>query len=482
MRTSLTEAVKLAATSDASLTDAVKSAAREAADHRVIGFPREAADHRVISFPREALDGHHDGSQGGRHPWGPVPAADRRAMRAPRVEPEPAMLRSKAGLFRRAGTQWKAVRFDAVAFKRALLNPAFRMLAIGVKLAGVAVLSFLSLAATPTIVGPADRAAPASAQKRVALVIGNSAYRYARKLHNPKNDATDIGAALKTLGFQVIEGFDLDRAALDAKIREFTAFLRGADVGVFFYAGHGLQVSGHNYLVPIDAQLTAVSALDRELVGLDLIHQTMEREAETNLLFFDACRDNPLFDNLARAIGTRSAEIGRGLAVVESGAGTLISFSTQPGTLALDGKGRNSPYSAALLKQLTTSNDDLAAMLIAVRNEVMQQTDRKQVPWEHSALTERFYFNPAAERRAGPPAARPRSREAFEAWSAAKDTTRVGVLEAFIARYADTFYAELARARIEELKEKLRAPLSAEKLSKLSTPLPAMAGAPSSFR
>jgi uncharacterized caspase-like protein len=194
-----------------------------------------------------------------------------------------------------------------------------------------------------------------------------------------------------------MEGLDLNKAAFDAKIREFTAVLRGADVGVFFYAGHGLQVGGHNYLVPIDAQLTTAEALDVEMIGLDLIHQTMEREAETSILFFDACRDNPFSRNLARALGTRSSEIGRGLAPVENGVGTLISFSTQPGNVASDGEGRHSPYSSALIKQLNTSNDDVSSMLIDVRNEVMKETGRKQVPWENSALTSRFYFKPTAQ-------------------------------------------------------------------------------------
>jgi uncharacterized caspase-like protein len=175
----------------------------------------------------------------------------------------------------------------------------------------------------------------ALAEKRVALVIGNSAYQHTPKLANPKNDATDMAAALKTLGFQVLDGFDLDKAAFDRKVRDFATALQGAEVGVLLFAGHGLQVAGHNYLGPIDAELSTASALDFEMVRLDLVHRTMEPEAQTNILFLNACRDNPLSRNLARAMGTRSTEIGRGLAAVESGIGTLISFSTQPGNVAL---------------------------------------------------------------------------------------------------------------------------------------------------
>ena len=306
--------------------------------------------------------------------------------------------------------------------------------------------------------------AAALADKRVALVIGNSAYQHTLKLANPRSDATDIAGALKMLGFQVIDGFDLDKAAFDRKVRDFANALQGSDVGLFFYAGHGLQVAGQNYLVPVDAELTTAAALEFEMVRVDVVHRVMERQTNTNVLFLDACRDNPLARNLARAMGTRSADIGRGLAPVESGVGTLISFSTQPGNVALDGTGRNSPFAGALVKHMAASNDDLSAILIAVRNDVMQETQRKQVSWEHSALTGRFYFNPAAQAASpAPPASAPqasatpagpaRLSEAAEAWAATKDTTNAAVLEAFIARYKDTFYAELARARMEEVRK-----------------------------
>jgi len=137
------------------------------------------------------------------------------------------------------------------------------------------------------------------------------------------------------------------KGAFDAKVRDFAAALQGATVGVLFYAGHGLQVGGQNYLVPVDTKAETAAALDFQMVRLDLLQRTMEREAQTNIVFLDACRDNPLARNLARTMGTRSTEVGRGLAAAESGVGTLISFSTQPGNVALDGTGRNSPYAAA---------------------------------------------------------------------------------------------------------------------------------------
>ena len=283
---------------------------------------------------------------------------------------------------------------------------------------------------------------------RVALVIGNSKYKHTPPLANPKNDAADVSAELKKLGFEVIERVDLDKGAMDRAVRDFAEKLSGAKVGLFFYAGHGLQVGGQNYLVPIDAKLSSASAIDFEMVRLDLIHRTMEREASTNILMMDACRDNPLARNLARALGTRSAQIGRGLAVVESGEGTLISFSTQPGNVALDGSGRNSPYAGALVKHLATQGEDLPTILINVRNEVMKATGRRQVPWEHSAMTARFFFTPPKE---GPP------QVELEFWASVKDSTSPGVLRTYVERFPDGEFVPIARALIEHFEQKLKA-------------------------
>jgi uncharacterized caspase-like protein len=331
------------------------------------------------------------------------------------------------------------------------------------RLSARAILAIAMLLSLPTMLDAewpvrAIGDAPVATPRRVALVIGNGAYRYTRRLPNPRNDATDMGAALKKLGFLVIEAFDLDKAAFDGTIRAFAAALEGAEAGVLFYAGHGLQVSGLNYLVPVDAQLASTAALEFETVRLDVVQRTMESQAQTSILFVDACRDNPLSRALARAMSTRSAEIGRGLAPVEGGVGTLVSFSTQPGNVALDGFGRNSPFAGALVRHVAASSDDLGAILIAVRNDVVKATDRRQVPWEHSALTERFYFSPGARPRAQPPPAPLKLSEVAEAWGAVKDTANIAVLEAFRARYEDTFFAELARARIDEVERAAAGP------------------------
>jgi formylglycine-generating enzyme required for sulfatase activity len=289
----------------------------------------------------------------------------------------------------------------------------------------------------------------AMAGKRVALVVGNAKYAYAGTLANPVNDASDMAAALKGAGFTVVSGIDLDKPALEKKIREFASALSNADTAVFFYAGHGLQVAGTNYIVPVDAELSTADALEFEMIKLESVQRIMENSAKTNILFLDACRNNPLARNLARALGTRGDTIGKGLAPAESGIGTLISFSTQPGNVAQDGAGRNSPYTGPLVRRIATPGEDILSVLTAVRNEVLAATGNRQVPWENHALTAKYYFSPAspAQEKAQPPL----SADA-QAWSVVQNATSAAVLEEFIRRFPDSVYAGFAKARLEELK------------------------------
>lgn len=288
------------------------------------------------------------------------------------------------------------------------------------------------------------------AEKRVALVIGNSAYQNTAILANPTNDAKDVAEALKALGFTVIFGTDLDKASMDRKVRDFAEELSGAKLGLFFYAGHGLQYAGHNYLVPIDAKLTTAPGLDFEMVRLDLVQRSMEAESQVNLIFLDACRDNPLGRNLARAMGTRSTQIGTGLAAMESGVGTLISFSTQPGNVALDGSGRNSPYTGPFLKHIAKPGQDLSDILIAVRNDVMATTGNKQVPWEHSALRAKFYFTPPA------PVVPIEVQVETNFWEIVKNSDNIAVLQTYLDRYPKGNFADTANSLIERRKQELK--------------------------
>jgi uncharacterized protein (UPF0335 family) len=238
----------------------------------------------------------------------------------------------------------------------------------------------------------------AAAESRVALVVGNSAYAHSTTLANPQNDAKDIAEALKGAGFDVHLGLDLEKRDFDRKIRDFTRALAKADVALLFYAGHGLQVSGRNYLIPVDARIEGERDLDFEGVQLDFILKQMEleRDGRTSIVLLDACRDNPLARNLARTMGTRSAAVGQGLAQVQTGVGTFIAYATQPGNVALDGQGRNSPFTAALVKAISVPGRTLTAVMVDVRKQVLSSTGGKQVPWDHSALTGDFYFHRAA--------------------------------------------------------------------------------------
>ena len=279
-------------------------------------------------------------------------------------------------------------------------------------------------------------------------MIGNSEYKHTGRLENPKNDAADMAAALKKLGFTVIEGRDLDKAAMDRTVRDFAEALSGAQVALFFYAGHGLQVAGQNYLVPIDAKLTTASAIDFEMVRLDLVHRTMERETSTNIIIMDACRDNPLARNLSRALGTRSTQIGRGFAPVETGEGTLISFSTQPGNVALDGTGRNSPYAAALLKHIADSRGrpaDHPHQCAQRRHEGHRPAPGAMGALRHDGqVLLHAAEDPASEQ----------VELAF--WSTVKDSNNPTVLSTYLDRYPNGEFAPLARVLIEHYDRQLK--------------------------
>jgi hypothetical protein len=302
------------------------------------------------------------------------------------------------------------------------------------------------------MLGAVAFAQPAAAQKRVALVIGNAAYTHAGRLANPANDAADIAAALKAVGIDAILGVDLDRRGFDAKLREFSRAIADADAAIFYYAGHGLQVGLRNYLIPTDAELQGERDLEFETVSLDFVMRQMEigREGKTNIVFLDACRDNPLARNLARAMGTRSVGLGRGLAEVQAGVGTFIAYATKPGEVALDGDGRNSPFTGALAKAVKAPGKSLTAVMVDVRKEVLTATRNRQVPWDHSALTGEFYFHlasaPAMLPKTAPPAP-PSDNEAMQA--------RIRQLEEELKRKADP-QLTLKLVELSQLKERVR--------------------------
>lgn len=302
---------------------------------------------------------------------------------------------------------------------------------------------FLWLVVVAVVV--AMSASPAFADKRVALVIGNSAYQNIPRLDNPRNDALLMASTLQELGFTLIGGgaeTDLDKAGLDRVIQQFGAALQGADVAMFYYAGHGIQVRGANYLVPIGANPVREADVDFQMVDVNLVLRQMgDSGTRLNLVVLDACRNNPFGGRGLRATGG-------GLAQMRAPEGTLISFATQPGNVALDGEG-NSPYTKALAATIRRPGLDIFQTFNEVGLAVKHATGGSQQPWVSSSpIDGNFYFSAPPVSNA--PAVN--NGEAAQAWAATRDTTSIAVLDTFIRQYGTSIYAPFARARRDELK------------------------------
>ena len=234
-------------------------------------------------------------------------------------------------------------------------------------------------------------AAPQAAlpqERRVALVIGNSAYK-AAPLKNPANDARDMAAALKKLGFDVTLLTDAGQQQMDAAVREFGLKLRQGGAGLFYYAGHGLQVGGENYLVPVSANIQTESDVRFTCLPAGMVLGKMEdARNDLNIIILDACRNNPF----ARSF--RNAE--QGLAKMDAPTGSLISYATAPGSVASDGAGKNGLFTQHLLRNMATPGLPITEVFMRVRQNVVAETKRQQVPWEASSLIGQFYFSGAA--------------------------------------------------------------------------------------
>ncbi|MEZ2146637.1 caspase family protein [Bradyrhizobium sp. DN5] len=253
----------------------------------------------------------------------------------------------------------------------------------------------------PQQAGPAPTPSPAPVApgKRMALVIGNGAYAHVKALPNPPNDARAIAKSLRDIGFTVSEGIDLDRAAMQKVTRDFLRVAARAQVAMVYYAGHGVQVDGRNYLIPVDVALKPGANMTEAMIETDTIMAGLDDQVRTNILIFDACRNNPMAQQVASVGGNRGIEGASGLAAPTSlgtgvtlGAGTLIAYATAPGQVALDGEGANSPFSAALSRHIGTPGLEVQQMLTRVRAEVVSTTKNKQVPWSNSSLLGEVYL------------------------------------------------------------------------------------------
>ena len=315
------------------------------------------------------------------------------------------------------------------------------------------------------------------ADHRVALVIGNGAYKNVPELPNPPKDAKAMAALLRNLGFDVVSGQNLTHATMTDVLRKFADEADGADVALFFYAGHGLQLDGKNYLLPVDAN--PKSELDVKLGGsIDvnvLLDQTMPT-AKVKLVFLDACRDNPFVEKITRSMRSRSVTIGSGLAEMKSGEGTMLAFATAPGQVALDGQGAHSPFTKALLDNLSAPNEEISVALTKVRAEVAELTQKKQSPWTSTNLTGLFYMNktvtPEAEAKipadgVTQPVATASGGDAVEMefWRSVKDSYKPEELNAYLTRYPNGSFSSIARARLASLQDSKQNPINARALT-----------------
>ena len=240
-------------------------------------------------------------------------------------------------------------------------------------------------------------ASPDATPRRVALVLGNAAYENVPPLGNPVRDARSIGAELEKLGFEVVSGFDLTKLQTQETIARFARQVRGADIALFFYAGHGMQVSGSNYLLPVDARLEDETSLDFEAVQVNFILRQMSRDTGVRLVFLDACRDNPLANAFGKSSGLSDVSSGLAEIQVESdGEGTLVAFATSPNEVAYDGAGDHSPFSSALLAHLGEANLPLTAAMTRVTGDVVKATGGLQRPWVNLSLTDDVILNQVA--------------------------------------------------------------------------------------
>ncbi|MEA2837840.1 MAG: hypothetical protein QOD89_2390 [Bradyrhizobium sp.] len=281
-------------------------------------------------------------------------------------------------------------------------------------------------------------AGPAAAEKRIALVVGNSAYQNIARLDNPKNDASLMADTLGRLGFTLVGGkaqLDLDKAALDGAVQNFGRQVQGADVALFYYAGHGVQVSGSNYLVPIGANPTREADVDFQMVDVNLVLRQMQGSGtRLNMVILDACRNNPF--------GARSLRAAEGgLAQMRAPEGTLISYATQPGSVAQDGADGNSPYTKALSATVRQAGLDIFQTFNQVGLAVKRATAGAQQPWVSSSpIDGTFYFVPPAASAASPLSLVPQ-QEARLADTLRPDPDRVPIKDvALLRELSDRLY------------------------------------------
>ena len=292
---------------------------------------------------------------------------------------------------------------------------------------------------------------PAWAIKRVALVVGNSGYQNAPLLPNPANDAAAITATLKSAGFDVVDSrLNLTATDMRRALREFADQARDADIALVYYAGHGIEIDGTNYLIPTDARLERDTDIYDEAFSLDRVLLAIEPARQLRVVIVDACRNNPFADSMKRTVASRS--ISRGLARVEpTVSNTLIAFAAKAGLTALDGNSKNSPYASALVKYIAKPGLDLRRAFGFVRDDVLQATGNRQEPYVYGSLGgEDVALVPAAKAEEPTQAANPQS-EIRRDYELALQLRNKPALNAFLSQHPGGYYADLAKLQLNQL-------------------------------
>ncbi len=293
----------------------------------------------------------------------------------------------------------------------------------------------------------------ARAERRVALVIGNSAYATVGALPNPVRDAKAVAEALRAAGFtEVAEGYDLTKPQFDAALKRFGDAASGADWALIYYAGHGIGIGGETYVLPVDAVLQRSEHAKFEAVELSTIRAAASGAKALRMVILDSCRSNPFAARLAREAGAKRA-VSRGLpAPAQLEGDELIAYATRENDVADDGEGQHSPFTTAFLQHLQEPGLEVRFLFGKVRDSVQAATGRAQTPTTYGDLGGAYFYFRAPKPKEEAPAPPPSFPEAAEAWRILRDTCDEAKLEAFIKRFGETVFGDFARARLAEVK------------------------------
>ena len=275
--------------------------------------------------------------------------------------------------------------------------------------------------------------APCMADKRVALIIGNSNYKNTALLPNPQNDAADVAQALRVIGFQVTLKVDAEKRQMDQAVAQFARDANDADAALFYYAGHGMQFQGRNYVMPVDAELQDEISLRYEMTAIDDVKAALERSNGVKIMVLDACRNNPLAAKLVRSISTVTRDVPnvQGYARPEKTRGMIVVYATQADDVANDGTGRNSPFSTAFLKEIKEPGLEIGTMFRRIGADVYQATDGQQSPELSISLVPEYYLNQAETDQT--------------IWARIRASADAATIREFLVRYPSSFYDLLDR-------------------------------------